>query len=128
VQPPQKADVFRGGPIGLSGCALHFEEKSEKYWAEVADKHKTRVTKWSDGQPIGKGTTSLNSRRATRDRPILSLARLLNGTLSPSSPIFLTVGSARYGFVPRTPASEIDFKKPYAARATAAGITKPQAV
>jgi hypothetical protein len=106
---------------------------SSAYWSAISDKRKTRFAKRAHGEPLviddyvltqppvytgppKPVDPSASKEEAPPPPPVPVVADFLNGALQ------------EYKFVPRRPPSEIEFKRAYARVATAAGLTKQQAV
>ena len=113
-----------------------FDEEAGAYWSSISDKRRGRNAKRRDHQPI------------TLDDYVLTQAPLYNGPKRPVDPSppepdekpqrprkaipvvadLLKAASDVFQFMPQRPASEIEFKRAYARVASAAGLTREQAV
>nr|WP_086091405.1 hypothetical protein [Pseudorhodoplanes sinuspersici] len=109
-----------------------FEAVAGPYWEQVGEKRKGRIAKRRAGHAI-----------ALSDY-VLEQPPLYSGPSRPADPSkpgerperaeipvvadFLRNAKEHFGFVPEKPESEMDFKRAYARVASAAGITRDQAV
>jgi hypothetical protein len=109
-----------------------YEAIATPYWNSIAEKRKLRFAKRRNGQTI------------TLDDYVLTHPPVYSGPpkpIDPSAPVeerrrkYIPVGAdiraaARqyFDFVPQAPASEIEFKRAYAKVASAAGLTREQAL
>lgn len=112
-----------------------FDAEAGAYWKAIADKRRGRNAKRRDREAI------------TLDDYVLSQAPLYDGPKRPVDPQppsdegaarprkeiplvadLLKAAATHFQFVPQRPASEIEFKRAYARAATAAGLTRDQAV
>ena len=107
-----------------------FEAKAAPYWNSISDKRRLRIAKRRNNEPIA------------LDDYVLSQPPLYTGpprpadTLAPAPPRkaipvvadFLASAQEHFDFTPERPKSEIDFKRAYACTASAAGLTREQAV
>jgi hypothetical protein len=112
-----------------------FDEEAGAYWSSISEKRRGRNAKRRDHQPI------------TLDDYVLTQAPLYNGPKRPVDPSppedetprrprkaipvvadLLKAASDVFQFAPQRPASEIEFKRAYARVASAAGLTREQAV
>ena len=108
-----------------------FEEEAAAYWRSVADKRRIRNAKRRDKEPI------LLSDYVLEQPPVYSGPPRPPGPAVPAEPRrpempvvadFLAAGAEEFGFVPRRPRNEIEFKRGYARAALEAGLTKEQAL
>jgi hypothetical protein len=112
-----------------------FDEDAGAYWSSISEKRRGRNAKRRDHLPI------------TLDDYVLTQAPLYNGPKRPVDPSppedetprrprkaipvvsdLLRAASDVFQFVPQRPANEIEFKRAYARVASAAGLTREQAV
>ena len=113
-----------------------FEEEASAYWTSIADKRRGRNAKRRDHQPIGP------------DDYVLTQPPVYSGPKRPVNPApepaperpprehkaipvvadLLQAAAQQYQFRPQRPASELEFKRAYARVASAAGLTREQAV
>jgi hypothetical protein len=113
-----------------------FEEEASAYWNAIADKRRGRNAKRRDHQPIA------------LDDYVLTQPPVYSGPKRPVNPApepepertprehkaiptvadLLQAAAQQYQFRPQRPASELEFKRAYARVASAAGLTREQAV
>lgn len=110
-----------------------FDAEAGGYWTAIADKRRIRNAKRRDRQPIA------------LDDYVLEQAPLYDGPKRPVNPEpeeggprvrkeipvvadFLRAAMQEFQFTPQRPANELDFKRAYARAASAAGLTREQAV
>jgi len=131
VTDQQMAD-YRKKLAEFETAQQNFNEQANPYWTMIADKRKSRNAKRSGGQPI------------LIDDYVLTQPPQYSGPgrpVDPSVPVtavapkaipvvtdFLSNAQQQFQFVPTRPATEISFKKAYVRVASAAGLTKDQAV
>jgi hypothetical protein len=111
-----------------------FEAEASAYWQQVSDKRRARSAKRRDNTPVGLDDYVLTQ------PPVYSGPPRPPGAISPQrepakppEPIptvadFLKAAAEQYDFKPERPRSEAEFKRAYARVATAAGLTREQAV
>ena len=108
-----------------------FEEESAAYWRSVSEKRRIRNAKRRDKEPI------LLADYVLEQPPVYSGPPRPPGPAVPPEPRrpempvvadFLKAASEEFGFVPRRPKSEIEFKRAYARAALEGGLTKEQAL
>jgi hypothetical protein len=111
-----------------------FDEEAGAYWSSISDKRRGRNAKRRDRQQI------------TLDDYVLTQPPLYDGPKRPVDPSpsaepesrprktipvvadLLRAAAEQFQFTPQRPASEIEFKRAYARVASAAGLTREQAV
>src|SRR6476646_1141239 len=113
-----------------------FEQEAGAYWSAIADKRRTRNAKRRDHQPID------------ADDYVLAQPPVYTGPKRPINPApepeplhpprvhkaipvvadLLQAAQQQFQFAPQRPASELEFKRAYARVASAAGLTREQAV
>jgi hypothetical protein len=110
-----------------------YEEEANAYWTSIAEKRRARNGK------------RRNSEKILADDYVLTQPPVYSGPARPVDPAsgvpetpprkyvpvvadFLASAAEHFKFVPQRPQSEIEFKRAYAKVASAAGITKEQAV
>jgi len=113
-----------------------FEEEASAYWNSIADKRRGRNAKRRDHQAIA------------LDEYVLTQPPVYSGPKRPVNPApepepertprehkaiptvadLLQAAAQQYQFKPQRPASELEFKRAYARVASAAGLTREQAV
>ena len=113
-----------------------FEEEAGAYWNSIAEKRRTRNAKRRSGQPITlddyvleqppvytgpKRPVNPEGEEAPEIRPRQYKAIPLVGDL-------LQAASEHFQWTPQKPANEVEFKRAYARMASAAGLTREQAV
>jgi hypothetical protein len=133
---PQAIAEYRRKLAEYQEARAAFEEEAGPYWSSISEKRRGRNAKRRDHQPI------------TLDDYVLTQPPLYNGPKRPVDPSppepgekqprphkaipvvadLLKAASDVFQFVPQRPASEIEFKRAYARVASAAGLTREQAV
>jgi hypothetical protein len=125
-------------PIATSSAAEQPkpEESAGAYWDMIAQMRHKRAAKRRNGQPVL--LEDYVQMQPPRVRSIiieppppeaaLTPPGLTEGKYIPVVADFLKSAQDYFGFVPRRPRSESEFKRAYAQAAKAAGITKEQAV
>ena len=111
-----------------------YEQQAEAYWQSIADKRR------------GRNAKRRNSQQIVLDDYVLTQPPVYSGPPRPQEylppqrdpekppvpiptiPEFLKAAAEQYNFVPDRPKTEADFKIAYAKVATAAGLTREQAV
>lgn len=109
-----------------------FDARANAYWQAVLDKRRARMAKRRNGQPIG-----------LQDY-VLTQPPVYDGPTDPADPSkappprprkyvptiadFLQSASQNFQFVPRRPASEMEFKRAYARAVLAEGLTADQVI
>jgi hypothetical protein len=113
-----------------------FEQEASAYWTSIADKRRGRNAKRRDHQPI-----SLDDYVLTQPPVYTGPPRPPGPALEPQPerkprpfkaiPVvadLLKAAADQFKFVPQRPANEMEFKRAYAQVASAAGLTREQAV
>ncbi len=110
-----------------------FEEEASAYWSSIADKRRGRNAKRREHLPI-----ALDDYVLTQPPIYTGPKRPVNPQPEPSPPRerkpipvvadLLKAAAEQFQFAPQRPASEIEFKRVYARVASAAGLTREQAV
>jgi hypothetical protein len=113
-----------------------FDQEASAYWSSIADKRRVRNAKRRDRQPI-----ALDDYVLTQPPVYSGPKRPVDPSPEPSEPEeprarkaipvvadLLKAAAEQFQFTPQRPASEVDFKRAYARVATAAGLTREQAV
>jgi hypothetical protein len=113
-----------------------FDQEASAYWSSIADKRRARNAKRRDRQSI-----ALDDYVLTQPPVYSGPKRPVDPSPSPEPeeprsprkaiPVvadLLKAAADQFQFVPQRPASEVDFKRAYARMATAAGLTREQAV
>jgi hypothetical protein len=132
---PQAIAEYRRRLAEYQEARAAFDEEAGAYWSSISEKRRGRNAKRRDHQPIA------------LDDYVLTQAPLYNGPKRPVDPSppedetprrprksipvvadLLKAASDVFQFVPQRPASEIEFKRAYARVASAAGLTREQAV
>lgn len=111
-----------------------FDEEADAYWLSITEKRKVRNAKRRNGQTVVATDYVLTQPPVYAGPPMP--VDPSGGPPPPAPPRayipvvadFLNNAREHFQFTPRKPASEIEFKKAYARAASAAGITKDQAV
>jgi hypothetical protein len=131
---PQAIAEYRRRLAEYQEARAAFEEEAAAYWSSISDKRRGRNAKRRDHQPI------------TLDDYVLTQPPLYNGPKRPVNPEpepehpprehkaipvvadLLQAAAQQYQFKPQRPTSELEFKRAYARVASAAGLTREQAV
>jgi hypothetical protein len=110
-----------------------FDEEASAYWTSIADKRRGRNAKRREHLPI-----ALDDYVLTQPPVYSGPKRPVNPQPEPSPPRerkpipvvadLLKAAAEQFQFAPQRPASEIEFKRAYARVASAAGLTREQAV
>jgi DNA-binding CsgD family transcriptional regulator len=110
------------------------EEQARPYWQSVTDKRRLRIARRKTGQD-----TALDDYVTAQPPAYTGPSRPKNPFPEPASPAtpasaipvvadFLRNAAEQFQFVPKLPKSEEEYKRAYAKVASAAGITRDQAV
>jgi hypothetical protein len=109
-----------------------FSAIDHAYWHSIAQKRAARTSKRAHGEPI-----ALDDYVLTQPPKYTGPPRPVNPEAPQEKPPrayvpvaadFLAAAKQEYSFVPQRPANELDFKRAYAKVASAAGLSKDQAV
>jgi hypothetical protein len=103
-------------------------DAAEPYWAAIAEKRRIRFEKRRNGEPIVLDDYVLAQPPAVGRRPPSAPDAVPKRKRIPVVADFLAAARAEFGFVPQRPQREAEFKRAYARAATAAGLTREQAV
>ena len=111
-----------------------FEQEAGAYWNAVTEKRRGRNAKRRERQPIGIDDYVLTQpplyegpKRPVNPEPEPEQARPARRPL-PVVADFLKAASEHFQFTPQRPGNEAEFKRAYARAASAAGLTREQAV
>src|SRR3954447_7099902 len=131
---PQEIAEYKRQLQAYQEARAAFEEQAGAYWNAIADKRRARNAKRRQGQPI------------TLDDYVLTQPPLYDGPKRPVDPSpepetpprerkripvvadLLRAAGEHFQFIPQRPPNELDFKRAYARVASAAGLTREQAV
>jgi hypothetical protein len=131
ITAEQKVD-YRKKLSEYNAAQQKFKEQADPYWAMIADKRKSRNAKRSVHQAIVIEDYVLTQPpEYTGPTKPVDPSLIAAETTIKSVPVvadFMKNAAEQFQFVPRKPTDEIEFKKAYAAVASAAGLTKDQAV
>jgi len=111
-----------------------FEQEAAAYWQLIAEKRRTRFAKRRNGGPVRLDDYVLTQPPVYRGPPRppgYIPPRREPAKPRPRIPVvadFLKAAAEQFRFSPERPKSEAEFKQAYADAATAAGLTKDQAV
>ena len=108
-----------------------FEEEAAAYWRAVADKRRIRNAKRRDKEPIQLSDYVLEQPPVYSGPPRPPGPAVPAEPRKPEMPVvadFLAAAAEEFGFVPRRPRNELEFKRGYARAALEAGLTKEQAL
>jgi len=148
--PPGETAMLRAGTDDYQGKLAEYtaarqayEEAATRYWDAIADKRRARNAKRRNNEEIGLDDYVLTQppvysgprRPVDPSAPVEATPPLRRPDAAPARrkyvPVvadFLRSAEEHFGFVPRRPASEIEFKRAYAEIAAAAGLTRDQVV
>jgi hypothetical protein len=108
-----------------------FDEEAAAYWRGVAEKRRIRNEKRRDNQPIALDDYVLAQPPVYSGPPRPPGPPLPAEPRRPDMPVvadFLRHAAAEFGFMPRRPQTELEFKRAYARVALEGGLTKEQAI
>lgn len=110
-----------------------YDAEAAAYWGAVAEKRRARNAKRRDHKSIGLDDYVLTQPPLYTGppRPVDSRAPTPPQPERPEIPVvadFLQNAAQQFGFVPRRPVSELEFKRAYAGAALSAGLTRNQIV
>jgi hypothetical protein len=114
-----------------------FEQEAGVYWSSIADKRRGRNAKRRDRQAITLDDYVLTQPPVYSGprRPVNPSPSQAEPGETPRQPKYIPVvadllkaAAEHYQFAPQRPANEVDFKRAYARVASAAGLTRAQAV
>jgi hypothetical protein len=110
-----------------------YEAEADAYWDAVAAKRRIRNAKRREHKPIDLDDYVLTQPPiySGPPRPVDPRTPTQPPPERPDIPVvadFLQNASEQFGFVPRRPVSELDFKRAYAKAALASGLTRDQIV
>jgi hypothetical protein len=137
VASPQAIAEFRRKLKEYQEARAAFEQEAGTYWSSIAEKRRGRNAKRREHQAIGLDDYVLaqppvytGPKRPVDPQPTPSepeAARRERKTI-PVVADLLKAASEHFQFAPQRPASEVEFKRAYARAASAAGLTREQAV
>jgi hypothetical protein len=112
-----------------------YEDAAGAYWKSISEKRRARFAKRRNNEPVALDDYVLTQPPVYTGppRPPGTPAPPRRGPVEPRLPIprisdFLAAAAAQYSFVPDRPKTDAEFKQAYAKVATAAGLTRDQAV
>jgi hypothetical protein len=123
--------VAQGSADAYARARAAYEAQTSVYWNEVGEKRRLRVEKRRRGDALTLADYVLEQ------PPVYSGPQRPPGPTLPSEPRrpempvvadFLKYAAEEFGFVPRRPLNELEFKRAYARAALDAGLTREQAV
>jgi hypothetical protein len=123
--------VAQNGGDAYARARAAYEAEASKYWREIGEKRRLRAEKRRRGE------TLTLADYVSGQPPVYSGPPRPPGPPPPSEPRrpempvvadFLNHAAGEFGFVPRQPANELEFKRAYARAALDAGVTRGQAV
>jgi hypothetical protein len=137
VASPQAIAEYRRKLKEYLEARAAFDQEAGAYWSSIADKRRVRNAKRRDRQSI-----ALDDYVLTQPPVYSGPKRPVDPSPSPSEPAeprrerkaipvvadLLKAAAEQFQFTPQRPAGEVDFKRAYARVATAAGLTREQAV
>ncbi len=141
IVAPESSDpataAYRRELKAYTAARAAFDAAASAYWGAIVDKRRNRAAKRREHQPMA------------LDDYVLTQPPVYTGPPKPIDPSqppehipsgkppakyvpvitdVLQASASQYGFVPRRPASELEYKRAYAAVAAAAGLTREQIV
>jgi hypothetical protein len=132
---PQAIAEYRRKLSEYQEARAAFEAEASAYWSLISEKRRGRSAKRRDHQAIALDDYVLTQPRfySGPSRPVDPAPPESPETLRPRKSIpvvadLLQAAAEHFQFVPQRPAGEIDFKRAYARIASAAGLTREQAV
>jgi hypothetical protein len=133
---PQAITEYRRKLREYQEARAAFDEEASAYWSSISEKRRGRNAKRRDRQPI-----ALDDYVLTQPPVYTGPKRPVNPAPEPEPeraprehkaiPVvadLLQAAAQQYQFKPQRPASELEFKRAYARVASAAGLTREQAV
>jgi hypothetical protein len=108
-----------------------YEREAEAYWRAVGEKRSQRAAKRRNKQPITLADYVVEQPPVYSGPPRPPGPKAPPAPPRPAIPVvadFLKAAVEEFGFVPRRPANELEFKRAYARAALDAGVTPEQAV
>jgi hypothetical protein len=108
-----------------------YEEETAVYWRAVSEKRRIRNAKRRDKEPILLSDYVLEQPPVYAGPPRPPGPSLPPEPRKPEMPVvadFLAAAADEFGFLPRRPKNEIEFKRAYARAALEGGLTKEQAL
>jgi hypothetical protein len=105
-----------------------FNSESDAYWSSIAEKRRVRNAKRRNGEPIELDDYVLTQPPVYRGPPRPSGPAAPRKPAMPVVADFLKAAAEEFGFVPQRPDNDLAFKQAYAQVASAAGLTRDQAV
>src|SRR6202790_3648199 len=137
VASPQAIAEYRHKLKEYLAARAAFEEEAGAYWSSISEKRRGRNAKRREHQAI-----ALDDYVLTQPPVYTGPKRPVNPQPEPSEPEgprrerkpipvvadLLKAASEHFQFAPQRPASEVEFKRAYARAASAAGLTREQAV
>ncbi|MDB5577463.1 MAG: hypothetical protein JWR80_2639 [Bradyrhizobium sp.] len=128
----QQMAEYRRKLAEFEAAQQNFNAQANPYWTMIADKRKSRNAKRSTGQAIMLDDYVLTQPpQYTGPGKPVDPSLVVTAVPPKAIPVvadFLLNAQQQFQFVPTRPATEIDFKKAYVRVASAAGLTKDQAV
>ena len=133
AQTPQQMADYRRKLAEYNAVREPFEATASAYWTTISEKRRARFAKRRNGETI------------TAEDYVLTQPPVYSGPPKPADPSppkkqprpraplpvvadFLSQAQEHFGFSPRKPATEIDYKRAYARVASGFGLTRDQAV
>jgi hypothetical protein len=125
---PQQMAEYRAKLAEYNAARQQYQAQATPYWAQVKAKRAARFAKRRTHREI-----TLEDYVLTQPPDYTGPKKPIDPSGPPKGPVpvvadFLRHAAEQFSFVPDQPANEIDFKRAYARVASAAGLTKDQAV
>ena len=133
---PQAIAEYRLKLLEYQEARAAFEQEAGAYWGSIAEKRRGRNAKRREHQPIGLDDYVLTQppvytgpKRPVNPEPEPEReAKPHEHKAIPLVADLLQAASEHFQWTPQKPASEVEFKRAYARVASAAGLTREQAV
>lgn len=133
AQTPQQMAEYRRKLADYMAVRQQFDEQASAYWSSVGDKRRARNAKRRNGETIAAEDYVLTQPPVYTGPPKPADPSAPGKPPTPRKPIpvvadFLSNAQEHFQFMPRKPATEIDYKRAYARVASSFGLTMDQAV
>ncbi len=133
AQTPQQMDEYRRKLAEYTAVRQQFDEEASAYWSAISDKRRARNAKRRNGETIVAEDYVLTQPPVYSGppKPVDPSAPAKPPTPRKPLPVvadFLANAQEHFQFMPRKPATEIEYKRAYAKVASSFGLTRDQAV
>jgi hypothetical protein len=123
--------MAQGSADAYARARAAYEAQASAYWNEVGEKRRLRVEKRRQGETLTLADYVLEQPPVYTGPPRPPGPPLPSEPRRPEMPVvtdFLRYAAEEFGFVPRRPLNELEFKRAYARAALDAGLSREQAV